>query len=135
MIHWLKQPFLTHLFILIPVIYTIGLDIFNFNKSANNLDVKLFLFENSTLLCDCTLSWFVDKDDSKTLSHTNVSPKVKSIMKIELVIIRRLRKSIITNLCIQSWYDKHGVTSSSFFEWKQVVYQQLMQILIVSQPN
>ena len=82
------------------MIYAIGLDIFNFNKSANNLDVKMFLFENSTLLCDCTLSLFVDKDHSKTLSDTNVSPKVKSIMKIELVIIRRLRKSIITKLCI-----------------------------------
>ena len=34
----------------------------NFNKFVNNLDVKLFLDDNSTLPCDSVSSPFVNKD-------------------------------------------------------------------------
>ena len=66
----------------------IGSNIFNFNKFVNNLDVKTFLDDNSTLACDCTCSPFVDNDHNHiitdhskklliTKSYANFSLKVQ----------------------------------------------------------
>ena len=66
----------------------IGSIIFNFNKFVNNLDVKTFLDDNSTLVCDCTCATFVDNDHNHiitdhskklliTISYANFSLKVQ----------------------------------------------------------
>ena len=41
---------------------TIGFKVLNFNKFVKNLDVKLFLDDNSTLPCDSISSQFMNKD-------------------------------------------------------------------------
>ena len=42
----------------------IGSKIFNVDKFVNNLDAKAFLYDNSTLLCNCTGSLFVNENQS-----------------------------------------------------------------------
>ena len=45
-----------------PLANTIGSKISNFNNFVNNLDVKVFLYDNSTLPREYTVSPFVAKD-------------------------------------------------------------------------
>ena len=61
---------------------------FNFNKFVNNVDVKALSDDNSSLPCGCTASPFVDKDHNHlliTVSYANVSVKVQSTKRIELL--------------------------------------------------
>ena len=70
---------------------------------VNNLDVKPFLDDNSTLSCDCTSSPFVDQDHSHIIRGNlkiidnnklrNLSLNVQSTVKMELLNIKKLVKA------------------------------------------
>ena len=50
------------------LITPIGFKVFNFNKFINNVNVKAFLNDSSTLPCDCAGSSFVDKDHKPNIT-------------------------------------------------------------------
>ena len=123
------------------VVYTltnpIGSKIFNFNKFVNKLDVKAFLDDNSTLPCECSGSQFIDKDHNhvitgnlKIISNNKLrklfskGPKYRESKTINYNIARESILSGITS-CIELWCNKHGVSTSLFSEWKQIITHKI----------
>ena len=60
---------------------------------------------------------------ARTIICVNISLKFQSTLKIELLIIKKVKKVIIRWIksCVQSGCDKLGVNSLSFTQWKQAV--------------
>ena len=76
---------------------TVDSKMFNFNKFANSFDLK---DDNSSLTCECTGSPFVDKDHNqmitgnlKLINSNNFLKNFQSTPKIELLIIKKLKKA------------------------------------------
>ena len=111
----------------------VGTRKFNFNKFVNNLDVNLFLNDNSILPCDCTSFLFVDKDDNqittgnlKVIDNNKLRKRFSRGSKYResrIADYQKAKERIITGIrsCIQSWCNKHCVSTASYFEWKEAV--------------
>ena len=105
---------------------------FNFNKFVNNLGLKAFLDDNSTRHCDCLGSPFMDKVHNRIVKDNLTIIRNNKLRKLffegpkyreNRIDYQKAKESIITpiNSCIQSWCDKHDITTPSFPEWKQAV--------------
>ena len=103
------------------------------NKFVNNLYARTVVDGNSNFPCECTGNSFVGKDhnhiitgnlkiitDNKLHKFFSKCPAYREIRAADCEKAEEIKIAGI-KFCIQYWHNKHGVTTSSFSEWKQSV--------------
>ena len=100
-----------------------------------------------SLFCDCIGSPFVDKDHNHFIKGNLKIIKNNKLRKFFLKVLKfgenrmadyqKAKESVIIRIksCTQFWCDRHGVTTSSFYEWKQAAISAIDEKTAIYLPK